>query len=100
MVQIERKHKIEKTVLIHLNNETKKLKIPVTKKDLELGGFAIKYHYVNYNDFDSGNLTINVPVSTNSIEIETKTFRDNLQPGQDETWSFTIKNDKKDKVAT
>lgn len=99
VVQIERKHKIEKTILIHLNDETKKLEVPVTKKDLELGGFAIKYHYVNYNDFDSGNLTINVPVSTNSIEIETKTFRDKLQPGQDETWSFTIKNDKKDKVA-
>ena len=95
-VQIERKYKIEKTYVVHLNNETKTLKIPVKKEDI--GGFAIKYHFVNYNEFKSGNLLINVPIEKSSIEIETKTFRDKLQPGQEESWSFTIKNDKKDKV--
>ncbi|APG63872.1 alpha-2-macroglobulin [Tenacibaculum todarodis] len=98
VVQIERNHKIEKTHIVRLNNEIKTLKIPVKKEDI--GGFAIRYHYVNYNDFNRGNLVITVPhKKETSIAIETKTFRDKLQPGAEQTWSFTIKNDKNDKVA-
>lgn len=98
VVQIEKNHQIVDTKLIKLNNCTKTIKIPVNKEDL--GGFAIKYHFVNYNDFDSGSLLINVPHQTqNNIAIETNIFRDKLQPGQDETWSFTIKDDKNDAIA-
>lgn len=97
VVQIEKNHKIVDTKLIKLNNCTKTIKIPVNKDDI--GGFAIKYHFVNYNDFKSGNLLINVPEKQESIEITTNIFRDKLQPGQHETWSFTIKNDKNDAIA-
>jgi len=97
VIQIEKNHKIVETHLMHLNNQTKTLKIPLSKKDI--GGFAIKYHFVNYNYFQSGNLLINVQKEQNNIEIETNIFRDKLQPGQKETWSFTIKNDKNNKVA-
>ncbi|MFK8058827.1 MAG: MG2 domain-containing protein, partial [Polaribacter sp.] len=57
-IQIEKNYKIVKTCLIKLNNSTKTIKIPVKKEDL--GGFAVKYHFVNYNYFESGNLQINV----------------------------------------
>ena len=97
IVQVEKNHTIIETCLVHLNNQTKTLEIPVNKKDI--GGFTIKYHFVNLNYFESGNLLINVPQEQNNIEIETNIFRDKLQPGQDETWSFTIKNDTNDKVA-
>ncbi|MGB0891587.1 MAG: MG2 domain-containing protein, partial [Flavobacteriaceae bacterium] len=97
VIQVEKNHKIVETCLVHLKNQIKTLKIPVQKKDI--GGFAIKYHFVNLNSFESGNLFIDVPKEQNKIEIETNIFRDKLQPGQDETWSFTIKNDKNDKVA-
>ena len=98
IVQIEKNHKIIETHLIHLNNKTKTLKIPVNKEDI--GGFAVKYHFVNYNYFKSGSLLINVIEEQEKIAIETNIFRDKLQPGQDETWSFTIKNDKDDKVSS
>jgi TonB-dependent SusC/RagA subfamily outer membrane receptor len=98
IVQIEKNHKIVDTKLIKLNNCIETIKIPVNKEDV--GGFAVKYHFVNYNYFESGNLLINVPYPTeNNIEIITNIFRDKLQPGQDETWSFTIKDDKNDAVA-
>ncbi|MDP5106402.1 MAG: MG2 domain-containing protein, partial [Polaribacter sp.] len=97
VVQIEKNHKIIDTYLVDLNNNSKTIKIPVKKEDN--GGFAIKYHFANYNYFESGNLLINVPEKQESIEISTNIFRDKLQPGQDETWSFTIKNDKNDAVA-
>mgnify|MGYP000283029981 CR=1 FL=1 len=96
VVQVEKNHKIVATHLIKLNNSTKILKIPVKKEDL--GGFAVKYHFVNYNEFKSGSLVINVPNKQENIEIETHIFRDKLQPGQNETWSFSIKNDKKNTV--
>ncbi len=95
-IQIEKDHKIIETCLYKLNNSTKSIKIPVNKEDI--GGFAIKYHFANYNYFESGSLLIAVPEEQESIEIETNIFRDKLQPGQDETWSFTIKNDKNDKL--
>lgn len=97
VVQVEKNHKIIDTQLIQLNNTTKTIKVPVDNEDF--GGFSIKYHFVNYNDFQSGNLLINVPEKQEYIEITTNIFRDKLQPGQNETWSFTIKNDKNDAVA-
>mgnify|MGYP000574936602 CR=1 FL=1 len=96
VLQIEKSYKIIETRLVKLSNSTKTIKIPVNKEDI--GGFAIKYHFVNYNYFKSGNLLINVPEKLETIAIETNIFRDKLQPGQDETWSFTIKNDKKNAV--
>ncbi|APZ45090.1 alpha-2-macroglobulin [Polaribacter reichenbachii] len=98
VVQIEKNHKIVDTKLIKLNNNTKTIQIPIYKEDI--GGFAIKYHFVNYNYFKSGTLLINVPDPIkNNLKIATNIFRDKLQPGQEETWSFTIKDDKNDAIA-
>ena len=98
VVQIEKNYKIVDTQLLHLKNTTKTIKIPVEKEDV--GGFAIKYHFVNFNYFKSGSILVNVLDKPKSnIEIETNVFRDKISPGQEETWSFTIKNDKNDKVA-
>jgi len=94
---VEKKQTIVATYLIHLNNETKPVKIPVSKEDI--GGFAINYHFVNYNSFENGQLIIDVPHTENNITIETLTFRDKLQPGENQTWSFKILDDKKNKIA-
>ena len=96
-IQVEKNHKIVSTHFVHLNNETKSLKIPVNKDDI--GGFAINYNFVNYNSFERGGLTISVPYDEDNLSIETLTFRDKLQPGSEQTWSFKIKGDKNDKVA-
>ncbi|WP_139958403.1 alpha-2-macroglobulin family protein [Flavicella sediminum] len=94
---IEKNHKIVKRHFIHLNNEIKTLTIPVTKKDI--GGFAIKYEYVNYNEFHKGNLSISVPYKAHNLTIETLTFRNKLQPGAEQTWAFKIKGNQKENVA-
>jgi len=96
MVQVEKEHQITASYLVHLNNKVINIEIPVQPKDI--GGFAIQYHFVNYNSFKSGTLAIVVPNIQETFEIETNVFRDKLQPGQQETWSFTIKNDHKDKI--
>ena len=96
VINIERDRKIISTEIVHLNNEIKTISIPV--KEGDLGGFGITYHFVNYNSFQSGNLLIPVPYPKTELEILTQTFRDKLQPGQEETWSFTVKGPKGDKA--
>ena len=96
VVYIEKDNEIVDTKIIHLNNEIKTIYIPVKKEDL--GGFGISYHLVNYNSFLASSLRINVPYEKMDLEIETLTFRDKLQPASEETWSFKIKGNKKDKV--
>ena len=96
VVQLEKEHRIVKTMLVKLNNEIKELTFPVTKEDI--GGFAIHYHFVNYNAFKNGTLVIQVPEKQEKLQLATQVFRDKLQPGQPETWSFTVKNDKDNSV--
>ncbi|WP_370398161.1 alpha-2-macroglobulin [Tenacibaculum dicentrarchi] len=96
IIEVEKDYKTIDTKFIHLNNEIKTIEIPVHKEDIK--GFAIKYYFVNYNSFDTGLLNISVENGQENISIETNTFRDKLQPGTTEKWSFTIKNDKKNKV--
>jgi uncharacterized protein YfaS (alpha-2-macroglobulin family) len=98
VVQIEKNHTIIKSYFVKLNDNFKTITIPVTKNDID--GFAIKYSFVNYNSFKAGSMRIDVVEKPKSIlEIETNIFRDKLQPGAKETWSFTIKNDKNDQIA-
>ncbi len=96
-LDIEKNKQEVDTRIIRLSNNSKTIKIPVNKTDL--GGFAISYSFANYNAYQSGTIPITVPYEPTQLSIETKTFRDKLQPGQQETWSFTIKGPKGDKVS-
>ncbi|GAA4113275.1 alpha-2-macroglobulin family protein [Aquimarina addita] len=95
-IDIVKNYQIIKTQLVTLSNSSEIIKIPVTTEDL--GGFSVHYSFVKYNAYQHGAQHIEVPYAPTELTIETKTFRDKLQPGQDETWSFTIKGPKGDKV--
>ena len=96
-VEIEKDNKIVLTQLVNLNNSKETITIPVLASDL--GGFVIHTSFAAFNEFKSQSFKINVPYPKTDLEIETTTFRDKLQPGQDETWSFKIKGPKGDKVS-
>lgn len=96
-VEIEKNRQTLNTYVIQLNNNKKTINIPVTKEDL--GGFAVHYSFAYANSFESGTTSISVPYPKTDLEIETTTFRDKLQPGQDETWSFKIKGPKGEQVS-
>ncbi|WCO00976.1 alpha-2-macroglobulin family protein [Psychroserpens ponticola] len=95
-LSIEKDSKIVNTYIIPLSNNKKTIAIPVTKDDI--GGFAIHYSYAAFNSFSGNVIRINVPYPKSDLQIETTTFRDKLQPGTDETWSFKIKGSKGEKV--
>ncbi|GAA3616546.1 MG2 domain-containing protein [Flavivirga amylovorans] len=96
-VQIEKNSKIVKTHIVQLNKNKKTISVPINSEDL--GGFIVKYSFAAFNSFQSGNLNIFVPYPKTDLDIETTTFRDKLQPGTEETWSFKIKGPKGDKVS-
>ncbi len=94
---IEKNNRIISTKVFHLNNNKKTVFIPVTAEDY--GGFAIHYSFAFSNSFTENTLTINVPYPEKDLQIEANTFRDKLKPGQEETWSFTVKGPTGEKVA-
>ncbi len=96
-VTIEKNREIIDTKVIQLNNNKKVMSIPVTNEDL--GGFAVHYSLATFNSSKTGTLNISVPYPKTDLDITTKTFRDRLQPGTEETWSFNIKGPKGDKVS-
>lgn len=96
-VDVEKGQKVVNTYLIPLSNNKKTITVPVT--DADLGGFAVHYSFAAFNSFQSGTQTISVPYPKSELTIETKTFRDKLEPGADETWSFNIKGPQGDKVS-
>jgi uncharacterized protein YfaS (alpha-2-macroglobulin family) len=96
-VEIEKEHKVILTQLVTLNNSKETIIIPVLESDI--GGFEVHCNFAAFNHYSSRTYRVNVPYPKTDLEIETKTFRDKLQPGQDETWSFKIKGPKGDKVS-
>ncbi|WP_282134376.1 carboxypeptidase-like regulatory domain-containing protein [Seonamhaeicola maritimus] len=96
-ITVEKDKKIIQTEILQLNNNKRVISIPVSKEDV--GGFVVHYSLVAFNSFKSGTKSISVPYPKTDLKIVTKTFRDRLQPGTDETWSFNIKGPKGDKVS-
>jgi uncharacterized protein YfaS (alpha-2-macroglobulin family) len=96
-VEVEKDRKIIVTQLIKLSNSKQTISIPVLEGDL--GGFEVHCSFAAFNDYTARTFKVNVPYPKTDLEIETTTFRDKLQPGQDETWSFKIKGPKGDKVS-
>lgn len=96
-LSIEKNKKIIDTQILKIKGTSKTIVIPVNKTDL--GGFSISYSFAAYNSFRSSTINIAVPYPKKDLEIETVTFRDKLQPGTDETWSFKIKGAKGEKVS-
>ncbi|WP_439153014.1 MG2 domain-containing protein [Winogradskyella sp.] len=96
-VDIEKDNEIIVTQLVRLNHSKKTISIPVLENDL--GGFEAHCSLAAFNSYVSQSFRVNVPYPKTDLDIETVTFRDKLQPGQDETWSFKIKGPEGDKVS-
>ena len=96
-VTTEKNKNVVETQTITLKENSKTLKFPIAKNDL--GGFVIHYSYAFTNSFNSGQVLVNIPYPTSKLHIETLSFRDKLQPGTDETWSFKITGDNKEKAS-
>ncbi|QIE60359.1 alpha-2-macroglobulin [Rasiella rasia] len=96
-ISVEKKGSITETFVLALDHNSRTISVPVTAADI--GGFAIHHSLSAFNSFVGGTKTIRVPAPSTELSIETKTFRDKLEPGVPETWSFTIKGPNGEQVS-
>jgi len=54
----------------------------------------LQFSLVRFNQHHTKTATVSLVEPKEQLTIETKTFRDKLQPGTKEKWSFTVKNKK------
>ena len=94
---VKRGDEVVKKLYSRLSNESKTLEIPITEKDR--GGFSIFYFYAAFNDFKTGKFDVDVPFESPKLNLEVGTFRDKLQPGQNEKWSFKINGEDGEKTS-
>lgn len=95
-IWVEKEGKRVQKFTSHLNNEVKTFEIPVLKSDE--GGFGIYYHFTAYNGFESGAEKAEVIYENQSLKLEVGTFRNKLQPGSEEEWTFRIKGKDRKRV--
>lgn len=82
---------------ISLSKEQKILSIPVTES--YRGGFAVRFIAISHNRSFAGSYSVSVPYTNRQLDFEYETFRDKLEPGQNEKWKIKITGAKGDKVA-
>ncbi len=88
IVTMFHKEKIVSSQLITLDKGTSILKIPIDKSFTER--ITVRMSYTKFNSFDYKNFSFELYEDNKFLDIETITFRNKLQPGQNETWRFKI----------
>jgi len=81
-----------------LLNRNKTLRIPLTFLNKGIinpnSSVLLQFSLVRFNQHITKTTTVSLAETKELLTIETKTFRDKLQPGAKEKWSFTVKNKK------
>ncbi len=94
---IEREGKLKDKVWLSAN-PVQFVPISITEEDR--GGIVVHAFAVRNNRYYSiGSHTIQVPWSNKELNISFESFRDKLQPGDQEEWRLKISGPKKEKVA-
>lgn len=63
-------------------------------------GGMIVHHLTAYNNrFFHSEQYVNVPWTNKELSVALKTWRDKLEPGDEETWTLTVEGQKQEKVA-
>jgi TonB-dependent SusC/RagA subfamily outer membrane receptor len=92
VIDVENDQKIIKTYVEHFSGNVKEFSVPLPELPTE--NFFIHCSLVNYNSSTIRKKPIAVvPKEEKPMTIETVTFKDKLQPGAKQTWSFEITGD-------
>ncbi|NJO02664.1 MAG: LysM peptidoglycan-binding domain-containing protein, partial [Bacteroidia bacterium] len=97
LFEVEHNNRIVRQEWITLSNEQQRIEIPI--EEAYRGNFAIHYNQVLHNRLYSHSNTLIVPRTDKKLDIRFESFRDKLQPGQQETWRIHIEGENGDKVA-
>jgi hypothetical protein len=87
----------QNTIYERLNNNSKKISIPVTENDR--GGMSAAGTFVKYNRIFGDATQLSVPWSNKELNISFETFRDKTLPGSKEEYKIKIAGKKGEKIA-
>jgi len=79
-----------------VNNEQKVVSVPIEER--YRGNVTAHFSYVKHNRVVQNTCILSVPWNNKDLTFEFASFRDKLQPGEQETWNITIRGPKKDQV--
>ncbi|MBN2893895.1 MAG: hypothetical protein JXL97_18645 [Bacteroidales bacterium] len=88
--EVIRSDKVIKREYLKIKDGQKLIEIPITE-DMR-GGFSVALICIAENRIHSYTASVIVPFSNKELEFEFATFRDKLQPGQEEEWQIIIKD--------
>ena len=97
LYEVERDGELLSKEWITLNNQQRLFEIPI--KEEHRGNLAVHYTFIKNNRVYAENATVVVPYTNKELEITFESFRDKLQPGQQEQWKILIKGKTADAVA-
>jgi hypothetical protein len=97
LFEIELNGKITKSEWLSFDNSMQRIEIPVLEE--YRGNFVYHLVFVKNNRVCRQDMTITVPHTDKMLDMEFATFRDKLQPGQQEEWKIVIKGPGGEKVA-
>ncbi len=97
LYEIESRDSADRKQWIKLSQEQRVIEIPI--KEEYRGNFSVCITAVKHGRSYSFKNNIYVPYSNKDLDIEFETFRNKLQPGQNEEWKIKIKGSKGEKVA-
>ena len=97
LYEIEKDHAIIYKEWLILKSEQKLLEIPI--KEEYRGNIAVHYTFVLNNRLYYQSQVITVPFTNKELDITFETFRDKLQPGENEEWKIKVSGKKSDQVA-
>jgi uncharacterized protein YfaS (alpha-2-macroglobulin family) len=96
LFEIERDGKIISKQNLDLDNEKRTIEIPII--EAYRGDIAVHFAMIKNNRAYTQTLNINVPYTNKQLNISFETFRNKLQPGEQEQWKLKIAAPKADKV--
>lgn len=76
--------------IIEVGKTPKRIEIPI--KEEHRGGVGVQFTLIQNNRLYTKLETVTVPYTNKMLDVSFTTFRDKLQPGEEEKWTITIKN--------
>ncbi len=97
LMEVESKNKIVEKQWIKLNDELRKIIVPI--KESFRGNFGVHFTFVSHGRVYRHDVNVEVPYTNKALDISFETFRNKLLPGQQEEWKVKIKGKNGEKVA-
>lgn len=95
--EIEHRDKIVNTRYLTLDNEQKRIALPIHEE--HRGNVWVHVTFVKHNRLLTHRSKIRVPWSNKKLDITFATFRNKLNPGEKEQWRIKIRGPRGDRVA-